>query len=153
MHLFEKSPITIMLATDDFGTLFINGKEIVRLNTFYDPVSIIVNYTIRSLALDITNKPFPHNIIGLIGFILMTSNSIISDRSWKCSSTTPSSDWIYPDFDDTSWAHAFSYSRNEDCYKINYPLLSAFPKDLWWISTQKSELLIYSHIYCRKNFV
>ena len=147
-------PITITLATDDFGTLFINGKEILRLNTFYEPVSITVNYTIRSLALDITNKPFPYNIIGLIGFIMITSNGIKSDQTWKCSSTKPrSNDWVYPDFDDSSWTFAYSYSRNGDGYKINFPPLSTFPNDLWWVSTKISESIVNLHIYCRKNFV
>ena len=50
---------------------------------------------------------------GPVGIILSTSNGLVTDLSWKCTSKVQSGlNWTKPSFNDDSWPNAVSFGHN-----------------------------------------
>ncbi|KAK7461450.1 hypothetical protein VKT23_008628 [Stygiomarasmius scandens] len=107
----------IAVATDNNGTLFVNGKQITVSPDWLHPQTFCVsnfNPTINVIALNVTNQPGntgPNaNPAGLLVaarvlYLDGTTTDIVSDASWRFSLTVPPG-FESLTFDDSSWPTA-----------------------------------------------
>ena len=73
---------------------------------------------------------------GQYGILGSFSNGLVTNENWKCSGNW-SSEWNYPDFDDSHWPHAVAIGNNG--------IIPGISKAAKWIWTNAH----YSKVYCR----
>ena len=124
------------------GEVYIDG-QLMATTTFYTPITIGLSIDSRVIGVHITDEDSVH-----IGFIAKVSTGVVSDMSWKCTTSTPSKEWSMPDYKDDYWMQAVAYSINSLGYMANtYPPLASFaPNALWIHSMQPS-----NQLYCRRS--
>ena len=82
---------------------------------------------------------------GPVGIILSTSNGLVSDLSWKCTSKVQSGlNWTKPDFDDDSWPNAVSFGHNGVPPWGLRPGISASAQWIWAPTSSQ-------RVWCRKD--
>ena len=135
-------PITLMLITDEIGTVYIDGIETLttKLLTVH---RINISASFKVIAITV------NNFIGRIGFMAETSSGIVTNKSWKCTNNLPLTSWMNVNFNDNQWPKAVPYSENgrgADFLGIKY---REFPPERLWISVENP---VYTgNLYCRKT--
>ena len=133
--------LTLSTCADDTHIVYINGKQVnsnPRENAFDQAIITPIPRETKVIAVSITNYE------GGAGFkAALSDNSVVSDDSWKCSSTF-SENWQKIDFDDRSWPAALTIgsTRPTAC--------GGFPSSAKYLWTDESYTSLIT-IYCRKT--
>ncbi|KAK0460147.1 uncharacterized protein EV420DRAFT_1763087 [Desarmillaria tabescens] len=111
-----KCPVcaTIIISSDDLYSITVNGVEIGSGNGWTHPAAYTAglqpeNDNVFAIAVNNTVG----DAASLIATILVdykdgTTETIITDSTWKTLRTVPPSGWTNPSFDDASWGNAVS---------------------------------------------
>jgi hypothetical protein len=108
----DTSTVSIAVAMDNSGAVYIDGKLIKYISQPYQPVNITVRLPVRVIAVVV--KP---NNIRLANFVVESypQGFVTSDLSWKCTTTSePNTDWLQKGFDDSSWQSGLIILSNEN---------------------------------------
>ena len=147
--------LKIIIATDDYGTIYVDGKLMLTTNVSCKPYSFTLDSGSRILAIKVVNSQNKRMGFGFIGLILESSDeAILSDKSWKCVSNPPSSPaWVQYDFDDNSWPTASCYAVNGDWYTKGVLSENAFKSvKACWIGHSTTLLNLDALLFCRKAY-
>ena len=105
---------------------------------FNVPSSIDVRSTAKVIAIKVINTAGPG------GFKAAFSDStVVTDGSWKCSSTLKSG-WQNVDFDDSSWSAPLTSGTTTAC--------AGFPSSAKWLWLGNDYNAIIT-VYCRKKVI
>ena len=155
-NITANSKFLLSIATDDFGTVYVDGKAVLTTKVAFKVFNFSVDSTSRILAVQVVNDNKPlHYWLGFsyVGFALESLNSdIITDPSWKCVASSPSTpNWIQYNYDDSSWSKAVCYDTTGD-WRSKYkglPQNSFSSPYICWIGFS-THLFIQNPAYCRK---
>ena len=137
----------VTVAADDRGTVYADGMFLFNLTKVREAVSAQVRCDTKVIAIEVTND---HQQIGLI---VMTSSGIVSDNSWKCTSSPPPISWKSSDCDDSSWPPANAYFKNDGTVsglklqRLSYMIMEKLPSNAYWLSTVDA---FTSRMFCRR---
>ena len=125
-----------MVCSDHYHEVYIDGKRVAS-NALNVTSYVSVPSITRVIAIQVTN------IVGPGGFrAAFTDNSVVTDGSWKCSSTFIS-EWQNVDFDDSLWSAPTTVRTSSAC--------SDFSSSVKWLRASKYSKNSTSTIYCRKS--
>ena len=136
--------------SDDHYSLFVNGREIGSGACWQSTAPYMLSY-VFTVGLD----PEGHNTVaiaggnvdgpaGLIGTILVdysdgTTETIVTDETWKTLKADPPGGWTSPNYNDTAWTTAVSEGPTESTPWKSPPLPPALNMTgVHWIQTNES---------------
>ncbi len=107
----EPSRLTIDIAADNAYTLFLDGKELARGDTWQHAQAVDLKITNGAHMLAVVASNAEPGAAGLLirGGVLPLGQSaaVHTDASWRSSASVPVGDaWKRVGFDDSNWAHA-----------------------------------------------
>jgi hypothetical protein len=110
------STLTIAVATDNFGTLYVNGNQIINSPDWFNPQTSCVPLTSGPIfiAMNVTNLVAPPLnpggllVAGLVTYTDGTTSLIVTDPSWRYIAPTIPPGFQNPTFDDSRWPTAVS---------------------------------------------
>ncbi|KAK0492243.1 lectin [Armillaria luteobubalina] len=147
-----KCPVcaTILLSCDDHYSIFVNGREIGSGACWRSTAPFMSSY-VFTVGLD----PEGHNVVaiagenvdgpaGLIATVLVdysdgTTETIVTDNTWKTLKVAPPGGWTSPSYNDTAWTTAVSEGPTESTPWKSPPLPPALDMiGVHWIQTNES---------------
>ena len=138
------SVYSIYMTCDNEFDLYVNEKKIGRgtswTTTYHFTPTIAVGDVI---ALDGVDRGGPAAFIGKFG------NTVTKPSDWKCS-TQSEPGWNKNNFDDSKWATAKSYGKNQDANiwrSVGGGSRPNIPGDAEWLWTSNNEN--HDRVYCR----
>ena len=131
--------LTLSTCADDTHIIYFDGKQVnnnPKENEYNQVIITPIPSETKVIAVSITN------LVDEAGFrAAFSDNSVVSDGSWKCSSTF-AYDWQNVDFDDSLWPAAATTGIISGCK--DFPPSAKY---LWTDQQYKS----VNTIYCRKT--
>jgi len=139
--------VLLRLTADEvIVALYFNGDQVPSISlpnaeTYYKLDNVVLPPSTNVIAVKLFNS------VGPYGFIASSSdNRVVTNDSWKCTASTPSTDdWIQPSYDDSLWPQATQVSaagtRPWEA-KTNSPLS---PSAFWIWTGKKTD----KNAYCR----
>ncbi|KAK0220200.1 lectin [Armillaria fumosa] len=102
---------TILIATDDFHTLYVNGAEIGSGASYTSAQVYTVGLKRKSkngIAINATNTGGPAGMIAtvLVDYSDSSTETFVTDASWKTTKSVPPPELASPRLDDSSWMAA-----------------------------------------------
>jgi hypothetical protein len=138
------SVYSIYMTCDNEFDLYVNEKKIGRgtswTTTYHFTPTVAVGDVI---ALDGVDRGGPAAFIGKFG------NTVTKPSDWKCS-TQSEPGWNKNNFDDSKWATAKSYGKNQDANiwrSVGGESRPNIPGDAEWLWTSNNEN--HDRVYCR----
>jgi hypothetical protein len=139
-----QTPVSIYMTCDNEFDLYVNeklvGRGTVWTTTYHFTPTIAVGDVI---ALDGVDRGGPAAFIGKFG------NTVTKPSDWKCS-TQSEPGWTKNNFDDSKWAIAKSYGKNQDSNiwrSVGRGSRPNIPGDAEWLWTNNNEN--HDRVYCR----
>ena len=140
----KPSPMSIYMTCDNEFDLYVNenkvGRGTVWTTTYHFNPAVAVGDVI---ALDGVDRGGPAAFIGKFG------NTVTKPSDWKCS-TQSEPGWNKNNFDDSKWATAKSYGKNQDSNiwrSVGGGARPNIPGDAEWLWTSNNEN--HDRVYCR----
>ena len=140
----KSSPMSIYMTCDNEFDLYVNEKKVGRgtvwTTTYHFTPTIAVGDVI---ALDGIDRGGPAAFIGKFG------NTVTKPSDWKCS-TQSEPGWNKNNFDDSKWAPAKSYGKNQESNiwrSVGGGSRPNIPGDAEWLWTSNNEN--HDRVYCR----
>ena len=142
--LQARGPMSIYMTCDNEFDLYVNEKKVGRgtswTTTYHFTPTIAVGDVI---ALDGVDRGGPAAFIGKFG------NTVTKPSDWKCS-TQSEPGWNKNNFDDSKWATAKSYGKNQESNiwrSVGGGSRPNIPGDAEWLWTSNNEN--HDRVYCR----
>ena len=139
-----QAPMSIYMTCDNEFDLYVNEKSVGRgtswTTTYHFNPTVAVGDVI---ALDGVDRGGPAAFIGKFG------NTVTKPSDWKCS-TQSEPGWNKNNFDDSKWATAKSYGKNQDANiwrSVGGGSRPNIPGDAEWLWTSNNEN--HDRVYCR----
>ena len=127
--------MTLKVCSDDNHVVYIDGQQ-VATSPFNTVSTSNVPKTAKVIAVQVTNTAGPGGLKAAF-----SDNSVVSDSSWRCSSTLKSG-WQNIDFDDSSWSAPLTSGSTTAC--------TGFTSSAQWLWSGNDYNSITT-IYCRKT--
>ena len=125
----------LKVCSDDDHIIYVDGKQVAS-GPFNTPSYLGVPSTAKVIAVQVKNTAGPG------GFkAAFSDNRIVTDGSWKCSSTLKDG-WQNVDFDDSSWSAPLTSGTTTGC--------TGFPSSAQWLWAGNDYNSLIT-IYCRKT--
>jgi hypothetical protein len=140
----KPSSMSIYMTCDNEFDLYVNEKSIGRGTSWTTTYNF--NPTVAAgdvIALDGVDRGGPAAFIGKFG------NTVTKPSDWKCS-TQSEPGWNKNNFDDSKWATAKSYGKNQDANiwrSVGGGARPNIPGDAEWLWTNNNEN--HDRVYCR----
>ena len=106
-------------ADDSVDAVYLNGLQVLLTTT---PIlaSSYLKYSVTAMPARLALIAVRlHNDVGLAGFIASSStgstNTVLTNKNWKCTNSTPSDNWYTSSYDDSLWLPAVEIGLN-GCY-------------------------------------
>ncbi len=143
--------MTLIVAMDDHGEVFIDGKSVrtLQLDQCYTPIRIEIYAQFDVIAVHVHSI----NIFGIM-FALesLPKGLVTSDDTWRCTTKVQSlaedAPWLRLGFHDSTWTTAFVVMDNAHMKLIN-TLVKNMSDSVLWASVVPSVGI--RDIYCRKT--
>ena len=140
----KSSPMSIYMTCDNEFDLYVNEKKVGRGTSWtttyhFDPTVAVGDV----IALDGVDRGGPAAFIGKFG------NTVTKPSDWKCS-TQSEPGWNKNNFDDSKWATAKSYGKNQESNiwrSVGRGSRPNIPGDAEWLWTSNNEN--HDRVYCR----
>ena len=122
----------LLLAGDDAFTCYLNGKEVLtgtdKKEVYARNVLAFLQPGSNVLAIEGVNEGLIPNPAGILLSLQMvhkdsTQTYIVSNRSWKSTAESPSSEWVDLSFSDEEWVEVRRYGDSKEVTGVN-PWLS-----------------------------
>ena len=127
--------LNLKVCSDDDHVVYVDGQQVAN-GPFNVASNIAVPSTAKVIAIQVTNTAGPG------GFkAAFSDNSIVTDGSWKCSSSLRSG-WQNVAFDDSSWSAPLTTGTTTGCAGF-----TSSAKWLWSGNDYNSLITVY----CRKT--
>jgi hypothetical protein len=140
----KSSPMSIYMTCDNEFDLYVNEKKVGRgtswTTTYHFTPTIAAGDVI---ALDGVDRGGPAAFIGKFG------NTVTKPSDWKCS-TQSEPGWNKNNFDDSKWATAKSYGKNQESNiwrSVGRGSRPNIPGEAEWLWTSNNEN--HDRVYCR----
>lgn len=138
------SVYSIYMTCDNEFDLYVNEKKVGRGTSWTTTYHFIPTIAVGDvIALDGVDRGGPAAFIGKFG------NVVTKPSDWKCS-TQSEPGWTKNNFDDSKWATAKSYGRNQDSniwMSVGRGSRPNIPGDAEWLWTSNNEN--HDRVYCR----
>jgi hypothetical protein len=140
----KPSSMSIYMTCDNEFDLYVNEKNVGRGTSWTTTYNF--NPTVAAgdvIALDGVDRGGPAAFIGKFG------NTVTKPSDWKCS-TQSEPGWNKNNFDDSKWATAKSYGKNQDANiwrSVGGGARPNIPGDAEWLWTNNNEN--HDRVYCR----
>jgi hypothetical protein len=136
--------MSIYMTCDNEFDLYVNGNKVGRGTSWTTTYhfSPVVNPG-DVIAVDGVDRGGPAAFIGVFG------GKVTKPSEWKCS-TKDAPGWNTNNFDDSSWANAVSYTRNQDgnvWRSVGGGARPNIPGDAEWLWTSNNDN--HDRVYCR----
>ena len=125
----------LKVCSDDNHVVYIDG-QLVASSPFNVASTSNVPRTATVIAIQVTNTAGPGGLKAAF-----SDGSVVTDSSWKCSSTLTSG-WQNIDFDDSSWSVPLATGPTTAC--VEFPSSAKW----LWIGNDYNSLIT---VYCRKT--
>lgn len=152
------------MATDNVGTVYVDGSLLFNTTAFRKPVSVTMRASAKVIAVQVSSVTHHAGFIAAVTQLTNDSMStkrrcvnsetrnvlpVVSDATWKCTPTVQAPQWTETKFNDDSWPQALPYVRNggKTPILLSTPM-SEFPGDAYWISSID---FFNRHLFCRKH--
>ena len=124
--------------------IFTDGRLVQTCYSFWDVYDFLIDYDVSTLAVDV------ENMNGCGSFMGQTSTGVVTDTTWKCT-TTYYVGWNEVLFDDSDWPNATAHVNNVPGYcSLAYLSINpCYSSDNQWIGVADRNFV--SHFYCRKR--
>jgi hypothetical protein len=138
------SVYSIYMTCDNEFDLYVNENKVGRGTSWTTTYHFIPTITAGDvIALDGVDRGGPAAFIGKFG------NTVTKPSDWKCS-TQSEAGWNKNNFDDSKWANAKSYGKNQDSNiwrSVGGGARPNIPGDAEWLWTSNNEN--HDRVYCR----
>ena len=142
-YLLVALPINAKFVSDDYMEVYADGRLVQSCNSFWDVYTFQIDNDVSMLAVDV------NNVILCGSFIAQTSTGVVTDTTWKCT-TTYYAGWNEISFDDSNWPNATAHVNNVPGYcSLVLPINSCCSSNNQWIGVADRYYL--GHFYCRKR--
>ena len=116
--------------------MFADGQSLGKDRDWRKPTTYLVPGNTRVLS--VAGEDYGGGYLGILG---STSNGQVTDGTWKCSSSL-SSGWNSPDFDDQDWPSARVIANHGD---LPWRKIKGIAETAKWIWANNNE----DFVYCR----
>ncbi|KAK0480606.1 lectin [Armillaria novae-zelandiae] len=137
---------TILIATDDLHTLYVNGAEIGSGASYTSAQVYTVGLKRKSknvIAINATNTGGPAGMIAtvLVDYSDDSTETFVTDASWKTLKSVPPSEFANPRLDDSSWIPASEEGKDgvDPWHQTSLPPVLDITQSNWiWTSETDS---------------
>ena len=144
------SRISLTIATDDSGTVYVDGDLVCTIKESLIPVNFTISTSNRVIAVEVVNGGHIPTVINYVGF-LIDSAKFFTDNSWKCTlEPLFTEEWIHLSFNDSSWPNAVCFVTSSLIKFYGYRHTNLSPKTCF-ISAYDLGAPSYIRLYCRKK--
>ena len=130
--------VTLTVTADNECNVYADGDEVLASYTWDEAHSVSLDEACVLAIFAINGDG------GDAGILASTSTGVVTDASWKCSTTDPTG-WRLPGFDDAAWAQAQVIAANDGSVRASVAEISS---DAKWIWTQNTNDVL---VFCRKT--